>query len=104
VGGVGGCRRTEQEITVHLSEVAMAAAITVSIAGVSYAALNTDGIQKTATTVAGKASCRTVDQAIAGYVAQHSTAPTRIEQLRPWVRGDISAYRIVKGRAAGPGC
>ena len=36
----------------HLSEVAMAAAITVSIAGVSYAALNTEGIQQTATTVA----------------------------------------------------
>ncbi len=88
----------------HLSEVAMAAAITVSIAGVSYAALNTEGIRETAETVAGQASCRTVDEAIAGYVAQHGTAPTAIPQLQPWVRGDISAYRIVAGRAAGPGC
>jgi hypothetical protein len=89
---------------VHLSEVAMAAAITVSIAGVSYAALNTGGVTRTAETVANQASCRTVNQAIAGYVAQHSTAPTRIRQLQPWVEGDISKYRIVKGRAAGPGC
>jgi hypothetical protein len=91
-------------MTVHLSEVAMAAAITVSIAGVSYAALNTDRIRSTAETVAGQASCRTVDQAILGYVAQHGTAPTTIRQIQPWVQGDISAYRIVKGRAAGPGC
>jgi len=89
---------------VHLSEVAMAAAVTMSVAGVSYAALNSDSIRSTATTVAEKASCRAVDEAIVGYVAQHAAAPTAIRQLRPWVTGDISAYRIVKGRAAGPGC
>ena len=88
----------------HLSEVAMAAAITVSIAGVSYAAMNTDGIRSTAQTVAERASCRTVDEAILGYVAQHGATPTTVRQLRPWVTGDISAYRIVRGRAAGPGC
>ena len=88
----------------HLSEVAMAAAITLSIAGVSYAALNTDGVRSTVVTVASQASCRAVDEAIVGYVALHDTTPTAIGQLQPWVRGDISAYRIVKGRAAGPGC
>ena len=88
----------------HLSEVAMAAAITVSIAGVSYAALNTEGIRGTATTVADRASCRAVDQAITGYAAQHGSTPTTIAQVRSWVKGDISAYRIVQGRAAGPGC
>ena len=88
----------------HLSEVAMAAAITVSIAGVSYAALNTEGVRSTAQSAASRASCRTVTEAIVGYAALHDTAPTRIEQLRPWVQGDISAYRIVKGRAVGPGC
>ena len=88
----------------HLSEVAMAAAVTVSIAGVSYAALNTDGVRSAATTVAQQASCRSVDQAIVGYLAEHSTAPTEIRQLQPLVKGDISAYRIVQGRAVGPGC
>jgi hypothetical protein len=89
---------------VHLSEVAMAAAVTLSVAGVSYAAVNTDGIRSATTTVADQASCRAVDTAIVGYVAQHGTAPTGIRQLQPWVTGDISAYRIVKDRAAGPGC
>ncbi len=88
----------------HLSEVAMTAAITVSIVGVSYAALNMDKVRGTADAVASRASCRAVDEAIVGYVARHDTGPTTIEQLRPWVRGDISAYRIVRGRAAGPGC
>ena len=88
----------------HLSEVAMTAAITVSIAGVSYAALNTDGVRSTATTVAQQASCRSVDQAIVGYLAEHGTAPIEIKQLQPLVKGDISAYRIVQGRAVGPGC
>ena len=88
----------------HLSEVAMAAAVTMSIAGVSYAALNTGSVRGAAETVADQASCRTVDEAIVGYVARHTTTPTTITQLQPWVRGDISAYRIVAGRAAGPGC
>ena len=88
----------------HLSEVAMAAAITVSIAGVSYAAFNVGEVSGPAKTVASRASCRAVDQAIVAYLVRHDTAPTVIGQLQPWVRGDISAYRIVKGRAAGPGC
>lgn len=88
----------------NLSEVAMAAAITVSIAGVSYAALNTTSVTGTAKTVASQATCRAVDQAIVAYVAQNSTVPTTIKQIKPFVKGDISAYRIVKGQAAGPGC
>jgi hypothetical protein len=89
---------------VHISEVAMAAALTVSIGGVSYAAFNTDDIQQKAQTVADEADCRTVDTAIAGYLAQNDAVPTRIAQLEPYVRGDISRYRIVGGLAAGPGC
>jgi hypothetical protein len=82
----------------------MAAAITVSVGGVSYTALNVDEVTGSARTVADRASCRTVDEAVVAYLAQHDTAPTTITQLRPYVRGDISAYRIVRGRAAGPGC
>ncbi|WP_305784690.1 hypothetical protein [Symbioplanes lichenis] len=87
-----------------LSEAAVAAAVTVSIAGVSYAALNTDALTARAETVASAATCRTVDAAIVAYVAEHGTAPARISQLRSYVKGDISAYRISKGVAAGPGC
>ncbi|MET8153935.1 hypothetical protein ACIBSW_34810 [Actinoplanes sp. NPDC049668] len=88
----------------NLSEVAMAAAITVSVGGVSYAALNVDGISGSTRAVADQASCHTVDAAVVAFVAQHGTAPTTIKQLAPYVKGDISAYRIVGGRAAGPGC
>jgi hypothetical protein len=89
---------------VNLSEVAVAAAVTVSIAGISYAAFNVDGLTGSARTVAAEASCRTVEAGIAAYVVQYETLPDTVAQLRPYVRGDISAYRIVRGRAAGPGC
>lgn len=82
----------------------MAAAITVSIAGVSYAALNTKQVETDARTVANQATCRTVDAAIVAYVAQHGTPPHSVRQLKGYVKGDISGYRIVAGVAAGPGC
>ncbi|OJF11520.1 hypothetical protein [Couchioplanes caeruleus] len=87
-----------------LSEVAMAAAITVSIAGVSYATLNTKSVTRATTEVAQQVSCRTVDEAIVAYEARHHAAPTRVAQLAPFVKGDISAYRITDGRTTGPGC
>ena len=82
----------------------MAAAVTVSVAGVSYAALNPDMLERQAQTVADQASCDTVDTAIVAYVGEHERAPRSVDQLRPYVKGDISAYRIVRGVAAGPGC
>jgi hypothetical protein len=89
---------------VHLTHVAMAAAVTVSAAGVSYAALNPDRLEKQAQQVADRASCRTVDTAITAYVAIHDEAPTSIADLAGYVKGDITAYRIAGGVAAGPGC
>ncbi|AGL17900.1 hypothetical protein [Actinoplanes sp. N902-109] len=88
----------------NITEVAMAAAITVSIGGVSYVAFNTQALTGRTEAVANAVSCRTVDDAIVAYLAQHDAAPTRVAQLTPYVKGDISAYRIDRGRAAGPGC
>ena len=88
----------------NLSEVAMAAAITVSISGVSYAALNVDGLSGSTRAVADQATCHSVDGAVVAFVAQHNAAPTTIKQLSPYLKGDISAYRIIAGRADGPGC
>ena len=82
----------------------MAAAVTVSISGVSYAALNPQRVEASARVVADQATCRTVDTAIIGYVAEHAEAPRSVRQLRGYVKGDISRYRIVDGMAAGPGC
>jgi hypothetical protein len=89
---------------VNLAEVAMAAAITTSLVGVSYAALNPTAIEHTAQATADKATCRAVDEAIVAYVATDDTQPTTITQLKSYVNGDITAYRIVRGVAAGPGC
>ena len=88
----------------QINEAVVAAAVTVSIAGLSYAAFNSDSLTRRADAVATAADCRAVDAAIVAYVAEHASAPAGVEQLRPYVRGDVSAYRIVHGRAAGPGC
>ena len=90
--------------SVHLTHVAMAAAVTVSVAGVSYAALNPDRLEDRARRVAAQATCRTVDSAIAAYVSIHGDPPASIADLRGFAKGDITAYRIADGMAVGPGC
>jgi hypothetical protein len=89
---------------VSLNEVAMAAAITMSIGGVAYATLNSDAVTQPARTVASAADCRAVNTAITAYVAEWDEAPTTLDEIRPYILGDISGYRIVAGMAAGPGC
>ena len=82
----------------------MAAAITVSVAGLSYVAYNPGVLTERASTVADQATCRAVDSAIVAYASVHSAPPRSIDDVRPYVRGDISEYRIVRGFASGPGC
>jgi len=89
---------------VHLTHVAMAAAVTVSVAGVSYAAFNPAQAEQHAREVAGQATCRAVDSAIAAYVALNDEPPATVGDLAGYLKGDITAYRIVGGVAAGPGC
>ncbi|HET6533266.1 MAG TPA: hypothetical protein VFH03_21985 [Actinoplanes sp.] len=88
----------------HINEVALVGAITLGVAGVSYLAFRPHEVAGTAERVADRATCRTVDEAIVGYLTTNDRPPRSIADLRPYVRGDISAYRIVDGRAAGPGC
>ena len=88
----------------HLVNVAMAAAVTLSVAGVSYSALDPERLENQARDVAAAASCRTVDTAIVAYVAANDRPPAAITDLAGYVKGDITAYRIVNGTAAGPGC
>ncbi|MDR6321236.1 hypothetical protein [Actinoplanes couchii] len=88
----------------RLIELAITSAITASIGGISYAALNPRELEGTAQRVADQATCRTVDTAIVGYLMNNGTQPTSIAQIEDYVRGDISRYRIVNGIADGPGC
>lgn len=82
----------------------MAAAVTVSTAGVCYATLDPKDLESDTRGVADQATCRTVDTAIVAYVALNDEDPATVAQLADYVQGDITAYRIVDGMAAGPGC
>jgi hypothetical protein len=82
----------------------MAAALTVSVAGVSYAAFNQGTLTEHAQTVADAATCRTVESAVVAYIAQHDIGPGSIQDLQPYVQGDISKYRLQGGLPIGPGC
>ena len=88
----------------RLLELVVASCITVSVAGASYAALKPDQLEARARAVAAKADCRAVDTAIVAYVTLHDRDPAAIADLDGLLKGDISAYRIVDGTAAGPGC
>jgi hypothetical protein len=97
-------RHDRYHTAVQISEAAVAAVVTVSIAGASYLAFNSDALVRRTEVVAASAECRSVDTAIVAYLDRHGVVPAGIDQLKPYVRGDISAYRIVDGRATGPGC
>lgn len=88
----------------HLIHITTAAVVTLSVAGASYSALNPDKLEQQAQVVADAASCDTVDTAIVAYLARTDRAPKSISDLAGYVKGDITAYRIVNGVAAGPGC
>ena len=88
----------------HLTQIAVAAAVTLGITGLSYTALNSQALEKSARAVAAQATCRTVNSAIVAYAGEHGSAPASARELVAYVDGDITAYRIVRGKAAGPGC
>lgn len=90
--------------SVHLIHVVVATAVTLSVGGASYSALNPDKLENQARVVADAASCRTVDTAIVAYLARTDRVPASIADLAGYVKGDITAYRIIDGVAAGPGC
>ncbi|MBB4750815.1 hypothetical protein [Actinoplanes lobatus] len=66
--------------------------------------MNPAKLEARAQVVADQANCRTVETAIVGYVMNNGVAPTSVRQLGDYVSGDISRYRIVGGKPAGPGC
>ena len=88
----------------HLTHVVMAAVVTLSAAGASYSALKPDELEEQTRVVADQATCRTVESAIVAYAGEHGTPPASVRELAGYVDGDITAYRVVGGRAAGPGC
>lgn len=88
----------------HLSHVVTSAVVTLSVAGISYLALNPEQMKRPAQMVAEHATCRAVDQAIIAYTGVTGDTPRTMADLAGYIEGDVRAYRIVGGRAAGPGC
>ncbi|MBB4690751.1 hypothetical protein [Paractinoplanes abujensis] len=62
------------------------------------------GAEEKARAAADKATCRAVNSAIVAFAGVSGDAPKSITELKGYLDGDISAYRIVGGKAAGPGC
>ncbi|MGK5685419.1 hypothetical protein [Actinoplanes sp. URMC 104] len=75
-----------------------------SVAGVCYSQLDSEAVERKAQVVADRATCRAVDSAIVAYVGVHGKAPASVAELAGYLKGDITAYRVVGGQAAGPGC
>jgi hypothetical protein len=80
--------------------------LTVTLGAVATAvhAIDLPALTDRANAVAVTASCRSVALGILAYVGEHDTPPTRVEELRPYVEGDLTAYRIEGGAVRGPGC
>jgi hypothetical protein len=89
---------------VHVSHIVVAATVTLSVSAVCYSQFDSRQAEQQARVVADKATCRSVDSAILAYVGVHGDGPTTITQIAGYLDGDVTAYRIVGGRAAGPGC
>jgi hypothetical protein len=89
---------------VQLIRLVVASCVTLSVVSASYSALKPDRLEAQARVVAARADCRAVDEAIVAYVTLHDRDPKTVRDLAGLVKGDISAYRIVGGTAAGPGC
>ena len=104
IGPGGSDHLTVYAAHVHLTHVAVGAAVTLSVAAVSYSQLDVRAVEERARSVADQATCRTVDSAIVAYAAVNGEAPATAAALADLVQGDITAYRIVDGRAVGPGC
>lgn len=88
----------------NITETVIVGAVTLSVAGAAFAVVNPAALTHRAEVTATKASCRSVEQAVLAYADQKGTAPTVIAELRPYVRGDISDYRLLEGVVVGPGC
>ncbi|MBM2619994.1 hypothetical protein JIG36_31220 [Actinoplanes sp. LDG1-06] len=88
----------------HLTHITVAATVTLSIAAICYSQFDPKGSEQQARTAADKATCRAVDSAIVAYAGLHGEAPKAVSQIAGYLKGDITAYRIVNGQATGPGC
>ncbi len=87
-----------------LMEITVASVITLGTVASATLTVDTPALTRRAESAAAQATCRAVDTAILAFYSERQVLPTTQRDLQPYVTGDISRYRIVAGRAAGPGC
>ena len=88
----------------RISGLVWMAIMTIGTAGVTYAAFRPGGITERVRAVSDQATCHTLDNAAAAYLALNDEPPAGIDDLKAYVSGDLTRYRIVDGLPAGPGC
>jgi hypothetical protein len=89
---------------VNVTEMAIAAAVTLGTVATAAISVNSPALTRQAESTAAVANCRAVDTAILAFYAERQVQPTGLQDIKPYVRGDITEYRIVAGTAVGPGC
>lgn len=92
---------------VKLTEFAVSLVVTTGAAAAMSVALDLPALASGTTATAQRVGCRAVETALAAYLAEHDAPPARTADLRPYLAGDVSGYRIVPGppaAVAGPGC
>ncbi len=87
-----------------LMEMTMASVITLGTVASATISVDAPALTRRAETAAAQATCRAVDTAILAFYTDRQVLPTTQRDVQPYVKGDISRYRIIAGRAAGPGC
>jgi len=89
---------------VRWSDLLVTLTLTTGVAVAAAVTLDIPALLAETKQVTGRATCRTVDLAMLAYVAEYDRLPVEAADVQQYVRGDVSEYRIVNGRAAGPGC
>ena len=87
-----------------LMEMTMASVITLGTVASAVVSVDAPALTRRAETAAAQGTCRAVDTAIVAFYTERHVVPTTLRDVQPYVSGDISRYRIVAGRASGPGC
>jgi hypothetical protein len=89
---------------VTLTEMTMVATITLGTVASAAMTMDVPAMSKDAQATVSLANCRQVNTAILAFYAERQAQPTSLADVDPYVQGDISAYRVVRGKAVGPGC
>jgi hypothetical protein len=85
-------------------ETAVVMTVTLSTVAIAWTRMDAPRMSARATAAAEQVSCHTVETALAAYATDHGIPAATLTDIRPYVHGDISSYRIDRGHAAGPGC